>query len=70
MIQLPITFRVSLDADQLQLPESKTITIQLLGKDDINFDDSEVLTERWQTYIDSFVQARCHCTKLLCFQYH
>jgi len=37
------------------LPDSKTMTIQLLGKDDSSFDDSEVLTGRWQTYIESFV---------------
>ncbi|KAI0938381.1 hypothetical protein AcW1_010256 [Taiwanofungus camphoratus] len=37
------------------LPESKTVTVQLLGKDDSSFDDSEVLTGRWQAYVDSFV---------------
>ncbi|KAK7470657.1 hypothetical protein VKT23_002080 [Stygiomarasmius scandens] len=37
------------------LSESKTLTIQLIGKDDSSFDDSEVLTGRWQTYIDSYV---------------
>lgn len=31
------------------------MTIQLIGKDDSSFDDSEVLTGRWQSYIDSFV---------------
>ncbi|KAF8880058.1 histone deacetylase complex, SIN3 component [Infundibulicybe gibba] len=39
------------------LPDSKTITVQLIGKDDSSFDDSEVLTGRWQAYIDSFVSA-------------
>jgi len=37
------------------LPELRTVTIQLLGKDDNSFDDSEVLTGRWQAYIDSYV---------------
>ncbi|KAF8624979.1 hypothetical protein AX15_005613 [Amanita polypyramis BW_CC] len=36
-------------------PESKHMTIQLLGKDDSRLDDSEVLTGRWQGYIDSYV---------------
>ncbi|KAH6900820.1 hypothetical protein BKA70DRAFT_1388716 [Coprinopsis sp. MPI-PUGE-AT-0042] len=39
------------------LSDSKTITIQLIGKDDSSFDDSEVLTGRWQSYIDSYVSA-------------
>ncbi|EAU81489.2 sin3b [Coprinopsis cinerea okayama7 len=39
------------------LADSKTITIQLIGKDDSSFDDSEVLTGRWQSYIDSYVSA-------------
>ncbi|KAJ7178645.1 hypothetical protein C8R43DRAFT_974110 [Mycena crocata] len=37
------------------LPDSKHMTFQLIGKDDSSFDDSEVLTGRWQSYIDSFV---------------
>jgi len=37
------------------LPECKTVTVQLLGKDDSSFDDSEVSTGRWQAYIDSYV---------------
>ncbi|KAG6865545.1 hypothetical protein C0991_001549 [Blastosporella zonata] len=37
------------------LPESRTMTAQLIGKDDSSFDDSEVLTGRWQSYIDSYV---------------
>ncbi|KAG5651812.1 hypothetical protein H0H81_007335 [Sphagnurus paluster] len=40
------------------LPESRTMTVQLIGKDDSSFDDSEVLTGRWQAYIDSFVSVR------------
>ncbi|KAJ3896408.1 hypothetical protein GG344DRAFT_36762 [Lentinula edodes] len=37
------------------LTENKCLTIQLIGKDDSSYDDSEVLTGRWQTYIDSYV---------------
>ncbi|PPQ82593.1 hypothetical protein CVT25_007107 [Psilocybe cyanescens] len=37
------------------LSESKTMTIQLIGKDDFMFDDSEALTGRWQSYVDAFV---------------
>ncbi|KAH9943527.1 hypothetical protein B0H21DRAFT_490302 [Amylocystis lapponica] len=37
------------------LTDSKTVTVQLLGKDDSSFDDSEVLTGRWHAYVDSFV---------------
>ncbi|KAI1788076.1 hypothetical protein LXA43DRAFT_1161851 [Ganoderma leucocontextum] len=37
------------------LPEPRTITIQLIGKDDASYDDSEVMTGRWQAYIESFV---------------
>ncbi|KAK0449656.1 uncharacterized protein EV420DRAFT_1565242, partial [Desarmillaria tabescens] len=39
-----------------QLPESKKMTLQLIGKDDSSFDDSEVLTGRWQAYIKSYAQ--------------
>ncbi|KII91290.1 hypothetical protein PLICRDRAFT_105502 [Plicaturopsis crispa FD-325 SS-3] len=39
------------------LPDSKVMTIQLLGKDDASFDDSEVANGRWQDYIDSFVSS-------------
>ncbi|KAF7330400.1 Histone deacetylase complex, SIN3 component [Mycena venus] len=39
------------------LPDSKHVTFQLIGKDDSSFDDSEVLTGRWQSYIDSFVSS-------------
>lgn len=31
------------------------MTVQLLGKDDSGLEDSELLTGRWQGYIDSFV---------------
>jgi hypothetical protein len=41
-----------------QLPDTKTMTIQLLGKDDSRIDDSEMLAERWQAYVDSFVSVR------------
>ncbi|THG98893.1 hypothetical protein EW026_g3371 [Hermanssonia centrifuga] len=37
------------------LPDAKIVTIQLLGKDDSSFDDSEVLTGRWQAYVESYV---------------
>ncbi|KAH7909888.1 hypothetical protein BJ138DRAFT_1154242 [Hygrophoropsis aurantiaca] len=37
------------------LQHSKTMTVQLLGKDDSSIDDSEALAERWQSYVDSFV---------------
>ncbi|GAV99213.1 Paired amphipathic helix protein pst1 [Lentinula edodes] len=37
------------------LTENKCLTIQLIGKDDSSYEDSEVLTGRWQTYIDSYV---------------
>jgi len=39
------------------LSDSKTMTFQLIGKDDSSFDDSEVLTGRWQAYIDAYVGA-------------
>ncbi|KIJ15185.1 hypothetical protein PAXINDRAFT_134088 [Paxillus involutus ATCC 200175] len=34
---------------------TKTMTIQLLGKDDSRAYDAEILAERWQSYIDSYV---------------
>nr|GAT60896.1 predicted protein [Mycena chlorophos] len=37
------------------LPEPKHLTFQLIGKDDTNFEDSEVATGRWQAYVESFV---------------
>ncbi|KIK69789.1 hypothetical protein GYMLUDRAFT_34188 [Collybiopsis luxurians FD-317 M1] len=37
------------------LTETKCLTVQLIGKDDSSFDDSEVLTGRWQSYVDSYV---------------
>ncbi|KAJ3571279.1 hypothetical protein NP233_g3851 [Leucocoprinus birnbaumii] len=39
------------------LSDSKMMTIQLIGKDDSSFDDAEVLTGRWQAYIDSYVSS-------------
>ncbi|EGN92496.1 hypothetical protein SERLA73DRAFT_117204 [Serpula lacrymans var. lacrymans S7.3] len=39
------------------LCDSKTVTVQLIGKDSANMDDSEALTERWQSYVDSFVSS-------------
>ena len=43
----------------MKLPEPKTMTIQLIGKDDTSYDDSEAMTGRWQSYIESFVSV-CH----------
>lgn len=37
------------------VPDSRRMTVQLLGKDDSKFDDSEILTGRWQAYIENFV---------------
>lgn len=34
------------------------VTIQLLGKDDSAFDDSETFTGRWQAYVESYVSVR------------
>lgn len=34
---------------------TKTMTIQLLGKDDSTTYDTEILAERWQVYIDAYV---------------
>jgi hypothetical protein len=46
----------SLNADlQFQLSDSKVMTCQLIGKDDSSFDDSEVLSGRWQFYVDAYV---------------
>ncbi|KAF9445685.1 hypothetical protein P691DRAFT_805298 [Macrolepiota fuliginosa MF-IS2] len=39
------------------LSDSKMMAIQLIGKDDSSFDDAEVLTGRWQAYIDSYVSS-------------
>ncbi|EPQ53755.1 hypothetical protein GLOTRDRAFT_139874 [Gloeophyllum trabeum ATCC 11539] len=36
-------------------PDLKSVTIQLLGKDDASDTDPEVLSGRWQAYLDSFV---------------
>ena len=38
-----------------QLSDSKVVTFQLIGKDDSSFDDSEVLSGRWQFYVDAYV---------------
>ncbi|KAI0048887.1 hypothetical protein FA95DRAFT_1516785 [Auriscalpium vulgare] len=40
------------------LPESKTMTCQLLSKDGSSLDDAELLSGRWQSYVDSFVSDR------------
>lgn len=37
------------------MPESHKMTVQLIGKDDSNFDDFDMFTGRWQAYIDSFI---------------
>jgi len=37
-----------------QLRESRTFTIQLLGKDDVKDDDSPAMIERWNQYMESF----------------
>lgn len=40
---------------QKQLPESKMLTFQLLSKDGSSLDDAEVLSGRWQAYVEGFV---------------
>jgi hypothetical protein len=37
-----------------QLPESRTFTIQLLGKDDVREDDSPAIIDRWNHYMESY----------------
>ena len=32
------------------------MTVQLLGKDDPGFDNADVLTQRWQEYIESYAR--------------
>ena len=49
-----------------QIPESKTVTIQLLGKDDSTLDDSEALSGRWQAYVESYVSVRPAVVFCLC----
>ena len=49
----------------MQVSDSKTITVQLIGKDDSSFDDTEVLTGRWQAYIDAYVSVRFHLLRRL-----
>ncbi|KZT07953.1 uncharacterized protein LAESUDRAFT_698018 [Laetiporus sulphureus 93-53] len=36
-------------------PEKRTVTIQLLGKDDPNPEDPELVNGRWQAYVESYV---------------
>lgn len=45
------------------------MTVQLIG-DDSSFDDSEVLTGRWQNYIDSYVAVRVRALLRCCFGTH
>ena len=40
----------------IQLADTKTVTIQLLGKDDPGFDNADILTQRWQEYIESYAR--------------
>jgi hypothetical protein len=40
---------------RVQLPESKVMTFQLLSKDGSSLDDAEVLSGRWQAYVEGFV---------------
>ena len=50
------------------LTEPKTMTIQLIGKDDDAHEDTEAMTERWQAYIESFVSVRikmCSCARMI-----
>lgn len=42
------------------------MTVQLIGKDDSSFDDSEVLSGRWQSYIESFVSVSLIWVPMLC----
>lgn len=37
-----------------QLPDSRTFTIQLLGKDDVREDDSPAMIDRWNRYMESY----------------
>jgi paired amphipathic helix protein Sin3a len=34
------------------------MTVQLIGKDDASFEDTEVSSGRWQAYIESYVSVR------------
>jgi paired amphipathic helix protein Sin3a len=38
-----------------QVSSNETLTIQLLGKDDLTIDDASTMEQRWRQYIDSFV---------------
>ena len=40
------------------------MTFQLIGKDDSSFDDSEVLSGRWQFYVDAYVSVSDNSTAL------
>ena len=44
---------------RLQLPDSKMVTVQLIGKDDSEIDDAEVQTGRWEAYVQSFASVSC-----------
>lgn len=37
-----------------QIPDSRTLTIQLLGKDDSKDEDTLSMIEKWETYVDVF----------------
>ncbi|KAF8156921.1 hypothetical protein B0H34DRAFT_711197 [Crassisporium funariophilum] len=37
--------------------DSKTTTIQLIGKDDSSYDDSELLHSRWESYMDTYASS-------------
>ena len=52
-----VSFRSSLTLFDLlsQLYSSKTVTFQLLNKDDSSHEDPEHVAERWQAYVESFV---------------
>ncbi|THH26382.1 hypothetical protein EUX98_g7806 [Antrodiella citrinella] len=46
------------------LPDTKTVTVQLLGKDDPGFDNADALTQRWQEYIESYARLRIRTRSL------
>lgn len=39
----------------VQVSSNETLTIQLLGKDDLTIDDASTMEQKWRQYIDSFV---------------
>ncbi len=51
----PLVSRLSSWRVARQLPESKTITFQLLSKDGSSLDDAEVFSGRWKAYVEGFV---------------